>query len=439
VKLITYYLLPIPKPFCKSLNQQRIFILCFVHYKEIPETTIANMANQEEFQAFYETHLKPKLIIFEKQRKNIVRSLIVVLFSYGVLMIFAASLMAWDENWTLELIIVITFISVWILFFYDKVSSFYVVLLLFLIVVIAIYQGNQFWVLTSIILMIILSLGVKFFYRLAVSPYKQNFKKEIVGSITTFIDENLTYDAEKKIPSEEFQASRFFEDMYGRTIDRWTGEDYVEGTLGETAVKLSEVKAEEYETDSEGDNHYNTLFKGLFFIFDFHLDFEGITVILPKYVKPSFLSRFFGKKPQPWATDISNLKLVELTEPEFEREFLVYSDTPIMARYVLSTPFMHRLLIFRHRLNKPVYLSFTNGKLYVAISVVADLFEPTVFRTLLNFTLIQEFFEYLRLGKEIVEDLKTFLKEPNRYLPVVSSPFEKKEELGEIQTNFINF
>ncbi len=400
---------------------------------------MANMANQEEFKVFYETNLKPKLIIFEKQRKSIVRSLILVLISYGVLMIFAASLMAWDDNWTLELMIVMTFISVWLLFFSDKMSLVYVVLLLFLIIVIATYQGSQFWVLTSIIIMIILTLGVKFFYSLAISPYQQNFKKEIVGGITTFIDENLTYEAEKKIPREEFQASRFFEDMYGRAIDQWTGEDYVEGTLGKTAVKWSEVKAEEYETDSQGDSHYNTLFKGLFFIFDFHIDFEGITVILPKYVKPSFLSRFVRKKSQPWIAQTAHLKLVELTNPAFEREFMVYSDSPIMARYVLSTPFMHRLLVFRNRLNKPVYLSFANGKLYVAISVSQDLFEPTVFRRLLNFNLLQEFFEYLRLGKEIVEDLKTFLKEPNQYLPAVSSPFEKEPELEDIQTNFINF
>jgi hypothetical protein len=66
---------------------------------------------------------------------------------------------------------------------------------------------------------------------------------------------------------------------------------------------------------------------------------------------------------------------------------------------------MRRLLTFRQQLNKRVYLSFVNGKLYMGIPISKDLFEPTVFKTLLNVELIQEFFNYMQLGKDIVEEL----------------------------------
>jgi hypothetical protein len=41
----------------------------------------------------------------------------------------------------------------------------------------------------------------------------------------------------------------------------------------------------------------------------------------------------------------------------------------------------------------------------MGILVKKDLFEPTVFRTLLNFKLIREFVEYMQLGKDIVDEL----------------------------------
>lgn len=386
------------------------------------------MTNQDEFKTFYEIHLKPKLVVLENQRKSIVIKLFFVLICYGVLMRLAVSLMTLDQNWMLEVIIMVTLIGVWIIFFFDKKSSFYVVLTLVMIILVAMYQGGQIWVLTSIVVMIFLSLGVKIFYHKVISSYQQKFKQEIVGSIVTFIDKNLTYNPTEKIPREEFQASGLFEQNYGRTVDKWDGEDYIEGVLDTTLIKFSEVQAQEYETDSEGDSHYETLFKGLFFIFNFNLNFGGITVILPNYVKPGFFNRLFGKDLPSWQTKITYLQLVKLTDPEFEREFTVYSNNPTLAHYALSEGFKHRLLVFRHRLNKAVYLSFANSKLYMAIDVGKDLFEPTIFRTLLKFKLLQEFFEYLQLGKEVVDYLNSFLATPNSLLSDKNSFWEIGED-----------
>jgi hypothetical protein len=70
---------------------------------------------------------------------------------------------------------------------------------------------------------------------------------------------------------------------------------------------------------------------------------------------------------------------IELNDPVLEREFTIHSDNPTFARYVLSTGFMHRLLAIRRRLKKKVHLSFVDGKLYIAIKVRKNLFEPTIF------------------------------------------------------------
>lgn len=318
------------------------------------------MATEEEFQAHYETNLKPKLETFEKQRKDIIKKFVPALLGGIVLIILLLMLLSQvGEEWE------------WLI----GISGF-VVLLAPLI-----------------------------YYLVLVSPYKKRFKKEVVSRIVTFIDENLSYDPDNTITLAEFRASMLEE--FWQPVDRWRGEDYVKGTLGKTAVKFSEVHAE-YETtttNSKGNTEtkYHDIFKGLFFIFDFNKDFEGFTVVLPDYAERYFGR--FGKMLQSWKGKIKPGELVKLADTEFEREFVVYSDNQITARYVLSTSLMRRLLTFRRQLDKQVYLSFVNGKLYMGIPVGKDLFEPTVFKTLLDFKLVHEFFEYMQLGKDIVEEL----------------------------------
>ncbi|MDM8563833.1 DUF3137 domain-containing protein, partial [Candidatus Marithioploca araucensis] len=208
---------------------------------------------------------------------------------------------------------------------------------------------------------------------------------EVVGDIVTFVDENLTYYPERMITRAEFQKS-LFEKYWRLSIDKLSGEDYVEGMLGSTAVKFSEVKAVS--------DHDNFVFKGLFFIFDFHKDFEGFTVVLPKLWDPFKLAYRRGPGER-----------INLAEPEFKQEFIVYSDNQITARYVLSTSLMRRLFKFRRQQQKPVYLSFVNGTLYLGISLNKNLFEPRIFRTLLDYNSIREFSEYMQLAKDIVEEL----------------------------------
>jgi hypothetical protein len=93
--------------------------------------------------------------------------------------------------------------------------------------------------------MIILTVELILSYR-QVKPYNHiEFKRHIITPIVRFVDENLSFDPEKQIAVETFEASRLFQEQYGDTVDLWTGEDYVEGTLGEIKVKFSEVHAQE--------------------------------------------------------------------------------------------------------------------------------------------------------------------------------------------------
>jgi len=60
---------------------------------------------------------------------------------------------------------------------------------------------------------------------------------------------------------------------------------------------------------------------------------------------------------------------------------------------------------FKKKTRRDIYLSFLGSSVYIAVSFAKDLFEPRIFKTLLDFEVVQEYFEDLTLAYGIVEDL----------------------------------
>jgi len=245
---------------------------------------------------------------------------------------------------------------------------------------------------------IIIFFGVYHFFT---KDYVKEFKAKIIQRIVSFIDENLTYNALSCISQTQFMGSRIFK----RHPDRYKGDDLVRGKLGATQIEFSEIHAEyktEY-TDSKGHRHtqWHTIFKGLFFISDFNKNFKGRTIVLPDTAERIF--GHIGKMFQSW--NVTRGELIRLEDIEFEKLFAVYGDDQIEARYILSTSLMKRIVDFKKKSKRPIHLSFVGSKIHVAISYTKSLFEPRVFKAILDFTPIQEYFEDLILAVGLVEDL----------------------------------
>ncbi|MHC4194311.1 MAG: DUF3137 domain-containing protein [Planctomycetota bacterium] len=226
--------------------------------------------------------------------------------------------------------------------------------------------------------------------------YVREFKATIIHKIITFIDDNLTYASHRFIPKSTFMASEIFKTR----PNRYKGDDYVSGKVGATQIEFSELHAE-YESGSGKNRSRRTVFKGLFFIADFNKHFVCKTIVLPDTAEKLFGG--FGKMFQAW--NVLRGQLIKLEDPEFEKLFVVYGDDQIQARYILSTSLMERIVDFKRKTNRPVYLSFVGSKVFVAVSYTKNLFEPRLFRTILDFELVQEYFEDLQLAIGIVDDL----------------------------------
>ncbi len=226
--------------------------------------------------------------------------------------------------------------------------------------------------------------------------YKSDFKMAIIERIVKFLDSGLDYDPHGYISKSEFVNSKIFHTK----PNRYKGDDLVWGKLGHTQLKFSELNAR-HESGSGKNRRVRTVFKGLFFIGDFNKHFHGRTVVLPDTSEKLFGR--LGQKFQEW--NIARDDLVKLEDPDFEREFVVYSTDQIEARYILSTSLMRRILDFKHKAGKKIHLSFVGSRVHVAVSYTRDLFEPRIFRTLLDFGPIREYFQDLSSAVGIVEDL----------------------------------
>ncbi|WP_242049201.1 DUF3137 domain-containing protein [Aulosira sp. FACHB-615] len=66
---------------------------------------------------------------------------------------------------------------------------------------------------------------------------------------------------------------------------------------------------------------------------------------------------------------------------------------------------MTKLVQFRKRAKKNIYVSFVQNMIYIAIEYADDIFEPKLFKKMLSFAPMREYFETINLMLDIVEDL----------------------------------
>ncbi|HHQ45242.1 MAG TPA: DUF3137 domain-containing protein [Candidatus Altiarchaeales archaeon] len=321
------------------------------------------MKTGEEFKACFERELLPELRKLEEKRKTIVKKIIL-----------------------LSLTIVIP-------------------LLVFAIPSTLVYLSveNEVCCFAGVFLPALIALAVwRFKFNEYRSEYVREFKREVMDKIVKFIDPNLNYHPDQGVSRQTFKSSRIFLDR----VDRFSSEDMVAGRIGKTLMHFSEMHAlEKHETrDSKGrrHTHYETIFRGIFFTADFNKKFKGTTIVLPDTAEGMFGS-VIGKALQ--SKNILRPDLIKLEDPEFEKYFVVYGDDQLEARYILSTSLMARLTDFRKKTGRKIYISFNRENIMVAIPYKKNLFEPRLFKTILEYAPVEEYFKDLSLVVGIVEDL----------------------------------
>ncbi|MDX9892394.1 MAG: DUF3137 domain-containing protein [Bacteroidales bacterium] len=229
--------------------------------------------------------------------------------------------------------------------------------------------------------------------------YRERYKKEVVNEIVHSIDPTWNYNYQQSIQLNEYLQSNLFE----TGVDRYKGDDLITGQIEKTDFRCSEFHTE-YKTVTYTKNggvqeHWHTIFKGLFFHADFNKHIQGET-----YIAPDFAEKLFGKWGQKFQYSPKG-ELIKLENPEFEKIFVVHATDQIEARYIL-TPVMMEALVNIYKLYKrPMHLSFVGSRVYCAISFNENLFEPNIFKSGANFDDIAMIYRLFMLNAVIIKEM----------------------------------
>ncbi len=237
-----------------------------------------------------------------------------------------------------------------------------------------------------------------FIYKFMVHDYTHDFKMSIIKPLIHAIDDSLLYSSTTHISEYLFNRS----DLFSKP-DRMNGNDYVKGNIDGINIQFSDIHAEKRHRNNKGRDSWSTIFQGLFIVADFNKHFQGETVVLPDTAQSTF-GNLIGNWLQ--SKNMAREELVKMDDPEFEKEFVVYSTDQIEARYILSHSLMKKLLLFRQRSAHPISISFIGSHIHMAINYDKDLFEPSIFRSLLDYKVAMDYVKNLHLAISVVQELK---------------------------------
>ena len=314
------------------------------------------MKSIEELRALYENELKDKLRLLEKKRLKVRNKFIILI---AVVIVAVACFIFASEQQGLSFL-------------------------------------NYIGVLAIIGLIVLFVIANK-----AKGEYRKAFKENVVRAIVNLINTEWSYNPDGCISSEEYTRSKLFTKRY----DRYKGDDLVTGAIDKTDFRISELHTE-YKTetrDSKGNTKttWHTIFKGLFAHLDFNKEIKGETLVLPDTAERLFGN--FGKKLQSWTS--GSRELIKMENREFEKLFVVYGTDQIEARYILTPAMMEAMIRIVEVYGKQVFFSFIGNRVFFAISIREDLFEPRIFSSGVKFEDIEKMNRHFGIIETLIQEL----------------------------------
>ena len=229
--------------------------------------------------------------------------------------------------------------------------------------------------------------------------YKKAYKHIIIREIFATIAPELEYSPSGFVPRHIYESSKLFPQLHSS----YQGDDFLTGQMGKTDVMFSELHTELFEGGKDDSKRSTSIFRGFFFSADFHKETSGETYGLPDLAEKrlGLVGKFLQKKnPVKHAG-----KLIQLEDKAFEKEFVVYGTDQVEARYCLTPTMMKALLRLQRQFKSKVYVSFRHSRINISISSNKNNFEPRVWQSGIDPSMISQMRVLFTLLISIVEGL----------------------------------
>lgn len=215
--------------------------------------------------------------------------------------------------------------------------------------------------------------------------YKQTFLKTVLEQ--TF--ENVRTNFEEGFSEDEIRAGHLL-----TLYDRFYSDDYIAGTYNGTAFECSDVKIEDVVRSGKTTTVV-TRFQGLYLKVNLKKRFSGWTVVRER----EFLD---NGNPRSFWSEMPELERVNVESEEFNQKFSIYTSDGTEAFYLLTPPFMEKMMTLEKCYEGRCYFGFLNGQLHVAIDSREDHFDAGLFEPVDEYK-ISKHQEEMNMIKGIVE------------------------------------
>ena len=196
------------------------------------------------------------------------------------------------------------------------------------------------------------------------AEYKKTYKAYFVEQNLAKTFTNLQYQHEAGLNKQVLAATQMI-----NTGDRYSSNDLTMGKYKNVNFTQADVHIEEEYTDSDGDTHYTTIFRGRFMIFEFPKKFN---------FKLEVVSKFFGVGKVPGKNPQTGRKFekFEVESIDFNKKFKIYAEDGFETFYLLDPSFILKIEKVSAEYDKKMIFCFVDNKLYVGINEGKDSFEP---------------------------------------------------------------
>lgn len=226
--------------------------------------------------------------------------------------------------------------------------------------------------------------------------FVDNYKETIIREVINYLNPGMIYSPESSMSSDDYEKSGH----YRRIYDFYDGDDHMEGTYKNVKFYCSEIETA-HERPTSRVRRTTSIFKGLLFAAPLGIAVIGGTYIWPagqEQLSNSIMDEYYR------LMDFPDVYYIDTKNPDFEKQFSVYSTNPSEALSLVDNELMARLINFKNQINRDIRMSFAGGICYVSIAINEDLFQPSVSNPESKEN-VQEFFFSVLLILSIVNQL----------------------------------
>ncbi len=235
--------------------------------------------------------------------------------------------------------------------------------------------------------------------------FKKEFKSTVIAQFVQLMYPQVAYIPEGAISQEDFKSSQLY-----NWANRYQGEDYFKGQIGEADFQMSELtvrRRTRRSSSSSNSSSTTSIFKGFFVVMDMSEKTYAETYILPDIAEkiPGGLGKMLQ---QTIGSLFSRGELVYFEEhPEFEKKYVVYSTDEYSARQLISNTMVEAIGELNIRWNIRPRISFINNRIYIAMPTRRNLFKVNPHKSLLEEQqeILEEIYDEVGLCMSIVESI----------------------------------